>query len=100
MKVHPISAPRVLVALCGDMRKDPESIVKYGEFLAALDRRIPSIDVYNAKLHSLQRLINAVPVWHPNLKKWSERANKDPLRLNFVPERWNNGSVTFVIDGI
>jgi len=79
MKVQPISAPRVLVALCGDIRKDPESIVKYGELLAALDRRIPSIDVYNAKLHSLQRLINAVPVWHPNLKKWSERANKSPL---------------------
>ena len=78
MKVQPISAPRVLVALCGDMRKDRESIVKYGEFLAALDRRIPVIDVYNAKLHSLQRLINAIPVWHPNLKKWSERANKNP----------------------
>ena len=78
MKVQPIYAPRVLVALCGDMRKDPESIVKYGEFLAALHRKIPVIDVYNAKPHSWQRLINAVPVWHPNLKKWSERANKNP----------------------
>jgi glycosyltransferase involved in cell wall biosynthesis len=69
---------RVLVTLCGDMNHDPESIVKYGELIEALKRKFPIVDVYNAKLHGIQRIANTVFDWHPNLKTWSERVNKNP----------------------
>ncbi len=71
-----IDPPRVAVALCGDMRHDLESIVKYGDFLAALKRKFPIVDVYDANLRGFQRLLNAALVWHPDIKKWRARTHK------------------------
>lgn len=73
-----LSSSRVIVALCGDMILDSESIVKYGTFIEAFQHRFPVTDVYNAKLHGLQRLKNAFFVWHPSIKEWRARADKNP----------------------
>ena len=78
MSIGKISPLRVLVALCGDMTRDPESIVKYGTFIEALGRRFSVPAVYNAKLHGLHRIKNAISVWHPDLKTWKARASKNP----------------------
>ncbi len=76
MGVGRLGLPRIMVALCGDMMHDPESIVKYGVFLEALRQRFPISAIYDAKLHGTQLLVNAVSVWHPDLDTWRARTHK------------------------
>jgi glycosyltransferase involved in cell wall biosynthesis len=67
---------RVLVVLAGDLKRDPETYIKYNTFIEALDRRFVVSGVFNAKLRGFRRILNAIPVWHPNWRTWSERASK------------------------
>ncbi len=68
--------PRIMVALCGDVTRDPESIIKYGVFLESLGCRFSIPAIYDAKLYGLQLLISAIPVWHPDLNTWRARTHK------------------------
>lgn len=70
-------SPRIIVVMDGDINYDPEMQVKYKSFFRALGRKFHIAGIYNAKLRGLKRLLNAISVWHPNLKKWKERATKN-----------------------
>ncbi|WP_026369636.1 glycosyltransferase family 4 protein [Kallotenue papyrolyticum] len=65
--------PRVLAVLVGDLRTDPGARTKYGLFFDALGARLPLLDVVDASLRGLPRVINALLMMHPNPRRWRER---------------------------
>jgi glycosyltransferase involved in cell wall biosynthesis len=66
------STPRLFVALIGDIDTEPSAEVKYGHFLRALESHF-SLNLCDATLRGIPRLINAIQVFSPNIALWKER---------------------------
>jgi len=64
---------RIMLALIGDLKKDPFAAVKYGFFHDALETAFGSVDSYDATLRDVPRLVNAIQVFHPIPRVWRER---------------------------
>ena len=69
--------PRVLVTLMGDIDKDAARI-KYGFLVKALERQLPVVAVHDTTLKGVERLLNALWVFHPNREIWRQRFYKNP----------------------
>jgi len=65
--------PRIVGALVGDIYHEPGARTKYGLLFAALSRRFPLVNVYDATLRGFDRWLNALLVAHPNRRRWKER---------------------------
>jgi glycosyltransferase involved in cell wall biosynthesis len=66
------SAPRLFVALVGDITSEPPAQVKYGFFIRALEKSFRVV-VCDATLRGFPRLINAAQVFSPNRALWKAR---------------------------
>ena len=64
---------RLAVALTGNIHTDPGTQVKLGFLLKALSRQFHIVQVVDANLSGLPRLLNALRVIHPNRRIWQER---------------------------
>lgn len=69
--------PRIVGTLVGDITHEPGARTKYRHFFEALERCFTLVDVYDATLRSVDRLINALLVFHPNRTRWRERFYKN-----------------------
>ncbi|MGB0388209.1 MAG: glycosyltransferase family 4 protein [Ardenticatenaceae bacterium] len=65
--------PRVIGVLIGDIVRQPGPRTKYGELFKALGNRFELVDVYDATLRGMDRLINALITFHPNGQRWRQR---------------------------
>ncbi len=68
---------RLAVALTGNIHTDPGTQVKLGFLLKALSRQFHIVQVVDANLSGLPRLLNALRVIHPNRRIWQERFYKN-----------------------
>ena len=73
------SHPRILGAVVGDLIHEPTARIKYGYFFKALSRAFPVPEVFDAGLHGLERLRNALAVISPDLRLWRERFYKNVI---------------------
>ena len=64
---------RLAGVMMGDIKHNPAARIKYGLFFDALAKYFPLVDVYDASLHGVARLWNAVQVFHPNPTEWKKR---------------------------
>ena len=65
--------PRILLALVGDLARDPSASVKYGLFHTALESVYGSVETSDATLRGFSRLLNALQMFHPKPWMWRER---------------------------
>lgn len=65
--------PRIIGALVGDIVREPGARTKYGLFFEAVAEHFPLVDVYDASLRGMARMVNAMQVVHPNTQRWKER---------------------------
>lgn len=99
---------RLAGVMMGDIQRDPAARIKYGLFFDALARHFPLVDVYDASLHGLARLWNAVQVFHPNLTKWKKRFwinvpsfhARSKLASNYLNRMKGKADVAFQIGAI
>ncbi len=66
-------SPRIIGALVGDINHEPGARTKYGLFFEAVGERFPLVDVYDASLRGVARMVNAMQVVHPDMRRWKER---------------------------
>ncbi len=66
-------SPRIIGALVGDIAREPGARTKYGLFFEAVGTRFPLVDVYDASLRGVARVVNAMQVVHPDMRRWKER---------------------------
>ncbi len=66
-------SPRIIGALVGDIVREPGARTKYGLFFEAVGEHFPLVDVYDASLRGMARMVNAIQVVHPNTQRWKER---------------------------
>jgi len=68
---------RIVGVLVGDLHRSPSARTKYGLLFEAVARRYTLVGIYDASLHGLARLMNALRVFHPNRQLWRERFRKN-----------------------
>jgi glycosyltransferase involved in cell wall biosynthesis len=68
----PDRTPRILVALTGDISREPHAVVKYGHFIRALENHC-EVTLCDATLRGLPRFINAAQVFSFNQQLWKQR---------------------------
>lgn len=71
------TSPRVIGTLVGDIVNGHDARIKYGLFFEALGRQLPLVDVYDATLSGLDKVVNAVQVFHPDRYTWKQRFYKN-----------------------
>ena len=65
--------PRIIGLLIGDIVHEPGPRTKFGTLFKALEKRFQLVDVYDATLRGVDRLINALITFHPNPQRWRQR---------------------------
>lgn len=70
-------ALRMIVALVGNVQRQPDMRIKYSAFLQALGEHCELVEVYDVSLSGLERLWNALQTFHPKRKLWKERFFKN-----------------------
>jgi glycosyltransferase involved in cell wall biosynthesis len=68
---------RVAGVLVGDLHSSASTRIKYGLLFEAVARQYKLLGVYDASLHGLARLVNALEAFHPNRQVWRERFRKN-----------------------
>ena len=68
---------RIAGALVGDLKHDPNAKVKYGHFFAALEEYFSLVEIFDANLNGVQRILNALRTIHPDQQRWRERFYKN-----------------------
>jgi glycosyltransferase involved in cell wall biosynthesis len=64
---------RILVTMVGDVQRDAFARVKIGPLYRALERRGLQLESFDASLHWMLKLVNAVQCFHPSPRCWKER---------------------------
>ncbi len=67
------ATPRIIGALVGDIVRESGARTKYGLFFDTVGERFPLVDVYDASLRGVARVVNAMQVVHPDMRRWKER---------------------------
>ena len=65
--------PRIIGVLIGDIVRQPGPRTKYGTLFKALGNRFELVEVYDATLRGMDRLINGLITFHPNRQQWRQR---------------------------
>ncbi len=73
---------RILLPLVGDIQKEAHARIKYGYFFDALSPYFKDVIPFDATLRGSNRLINALTVFHPDLRRWKERFWKNPAAFD------------------
>jgi glycosyltransferase involved in cell wall biosynthesis len=68
---------RVVGVTLGDIHHAPAARVKYGYLFAAVAQRLSLVDVLDAKLSGVNRLLNGVISFHPQRQRWQQRFYKN-----------------------
>ena len=69
--------PRVMGVLMGDILRNPDAQTKYGLLFEAVARRFPLVDVYDASLRGLTRLVNTATTFHVDRERWRQHFYKN-----------------------
>ena len=69
---------RILVTLMGDYENNAIVRTKHQHFVNALARRHEIVDIFDASLHGIGRLVNAASVVSADRTKWREHFYKNP----------------------
>ena len=68
---------QILVALYGDVQKQPGHRVKYGHFINQLNKHVSIIQISDASLTGFPKWINAISTFHFNPIQWRQRFYKN-----------------------
>jgi len=93
---------RLAVALTGNIHTDPGTRVKLGFLVQAVSRQFHVVDVVDANLSGLPRLLNALRVIHPNRRIWQERFYKNVPAFDARSRRASRAlsALTGQVDGV
>lgn len=66
-------SPRVIGTLVGDIYHEAPARTKYGMLFEKLNEQLPVVQVCDATLRGVDRLLNGLLMFHPQIHLWKER---------------------------